>query len=426
MKTTQDLITRLLRNLGSRKEVEQYLRLFSSHGADRFAVIQASGDVVSGDVESLASSIAFLSQVGLTPLVVLGGADDPAADGSLESIRRFLEERSLRLADALEEIGTRARPITGGVFEVISPGIGSSADTLVRTRLEPIHGALRSGSVPIMPSLGASPSGQILALSPEVATSALALAIEPFKVVILEEAGGLIDNSGQLISAVNLAEDYVPLLEQGDLTPSAKKRVIEIKELLDRLPSTTSVSITSPDHLARELFTHRGSGTLVKQGEKVELLEADEIGQIDCARLRALLEQCFQRTLSPSYFEDHQFLRVYLADTYRATAILTDGGRSDVPYLDKFAVTQEAQGAGVGGSIWQRMRRDNPRLYWRSRVENPVNTFYFEQSGGSFKSSRWTVFWYGLSDYDAIRNCVESALAMAPSLTDAPPSVVSK
>ena len=39
-------------------------------------------------------------------------------------------------------------------------------------------------------------------------------------------------------------------------------------------------------------------------------------------------------------------LRVYLAESYRATAIVTRGGA--VPYLDKFGVTPEAQGEGIG------------------------------------------------------------------------------
>jgi acetylglutamate synthase len=32
---------------------------------------------------------------------------------------------------------------------------------------------------------------------------------------------------------------------------------------------TSSVSITRPAELAKELFTHKGSGTLVRRGERV-------------------------------------------------------------------------------------------------------------------------------------------------------------
>ncbi len=178
------------------------------------------------------------------------------------------------------------------------------------------------------------------------------------------------------------------------------------------------MSITSPDQLARELFTHRGSGTLLRLGERVERIEPADFARIDKARLKALLEECFGRALIPGYFDEKNFLRVYLADSYRATAILTREGDGSVAYLDKFAVTQEAQGAGVGGSIWGRMVHDNPKLFWRSRVDNPVNGWYFDHADGSYKTDRWTVFWYGLDGFAEIQSSVERALHMPPSLTE--------
>ena len=121
------------------------------------------------------------------------------------------------------------------------------------------------------------------------------------------------------------------------------------------------------------------------------------------------------------YFEKKAIHRIYLADSYRATAILTL--QNDVPYLDKFAVTQEAQGAGVGGSIWRLMEKDNPKLFWRSRAENAINTWYFEHAQGSYKSAKWTVFWYGLEGFAEIRACV--AVLSAISVLVSPSSKLS-
>src|ERR1041384_1077973 len=67
---TEDLIVRLLQSLGSRKEVESYLKLFTS--SQKFAVIKVSGGVVATELDALASSIAFLDKVGLTPVVLHG------------------------------------------------------------------------------------------------------------------------------------------------------------------------------------------------------------------------------------------------------------------------------------------------------------------------------------------------------------------
>jgi acetylglutamate kinase len=62
-----------------------------------------------------------------------------------------------------------------------------------------------------------------------------------------------------------------------------------------------------------------------------------------------------------------------------------------------------------------------PVLFWRSRAGNPINSWYFDQSQGSYRSDQWIVFWYGLSSYDAIRKCVEHALALPPSLQELEP-----
>jgi acetylglutamate synthase len=215
-----------------------------------------------------------------------------------------------------------------------------------------------------------------------------------------------------VISAVNLEEDYERLLDKPWLDAGMKRTLKEIKRLLDKLPHASSVSITSPDQVARELFTHTGSGTLVRRGERV--LVHETLAGVDKARLRGLLETCFQRSLADDYFEKKAFHRVYLAESYRATAIITEDPIA--PYLDKFAVTAEAQGAGIGGSLWARMKRDNPKLYWRARNENEVNTWYFQQAHGSCRDATWTVFWYGLSGFDEIRACVEHALALPATL----------
>ena len=178
------------------------------------------------------------------------------------------------------------------------------------------------------------------------------------------------------------------------------------------------MSITSPEHLAKELFTHRGAGTLVRRGERIGSHSSWDT--IDKDRLRELLEECFGRRLAEAYFEQKAPYRVYLSDSYRATAILTmeDG----VPYLDKFAVTTEAQGEGIGGSLWQRLRRETPKLFWRARATNPVNGWYAQSADGLVKSDKWWVFWCGMDDFREIERSVTTALAMPATFHDGPPS----
>ncbi|RAL22887.1 acetylglutamate kinase [Lujinxingia litoralis] len=429
MLDTRNTIIRLLQNIGSRKEVEQYLKQFASMESKQFAVIKVGGGVLRDDLEALASSLSFLHKVGLFPIVVLGGGpqlnealeeagiETPRIDGmrvttpdALEVARKVFQNVNLQLVDALEALGTHARPITSGVFE---------AELLDHDRLglvgevrgihtEGIVSAIRSGCLPILSSLGETPTGQIVNINADVAARELALRIQPFKIVFLTPTGGLLDQYERLIPSVNLTEDYDELMQQDWVHSGMRLKLQQIKELLDQLPLSSSVSITTPGQLARELFTHRGSGTLVRRGESVQCHPSME--KLDRTRIRELLEACFQRQLADDYFELKPFHRIYLTDSYRATAILTleDG----LPYLDKFGVTRKAQGEGLGQSLWARMKRENSKLFWRARSENPINNWYFQESDGTYSAGRWTVFWYGMESFEEMKRCVEIALAM--------------
>ena len=65
----------MLYSIGTKREVERYLRIFSSssnpsHPA-KFAVIKVGGAVL-GQLEELALSLSFLYRVGLYPVVIHG------------------------------------------------------------------------------------------------------------------------------------------------------------------------------------------------------------------------------------------------------------------------------------------------------------------------------------------------------------------
>jgi acetylglutamate kinase len=191
-------------------------------------------------------------------------------------------------------------------------------------------------------------------------------------------------------------------------------KIEQIKDLLDDLPLTSSVSITRPADLAKELFTHKGSGTLVRRGERV--LRFDSWEGVDLQRMRSLIESSFGRTLVPDYFDRTRLHRLYVSENYRAAMVLTmDEGFA---YLDKFAVLDEAQGEGLGRAVWQVMRDENPRLFWRSRHGNVINHFYYAESDGCFKQSRWKVFWYGLDNFADIERCVAHCSTREPTLQD--------
>ena len=133
---SRETILRLLSTIASRREINQYLNLFSSVSAPQFAVIKVGGAIITRELQTLASALSFLRSVGLFPVVVHGagpqlnrlleekGVEPRYIDGiritdreTLEVARRVFLEENLKLVDALENLGTRARPIIGGVFQ---------------------------------------------------------------------------------------------------------------------------------------------------------------------------------------------------------------------------------------------------------------------------------------------------------------------
>ena len=434
-KQTRQTIVRLLSSMGSAKEISQYLKRFSQLDAARFAVVKVGGAVLRDDLDALVSSLAFLQDVGLTPIVIHGAGpqldEELAAAGivkrtidglritspeALAIVRRVFHAQNLKLVEALQASDARATSIVSGVFEAdyLDRERYGLVGEVKRVDLAPIQASLQAGSIPVIASLGETIGGQILNVNADFAANELVQVLQPYKIVFLTGTGGLLDDAGKVIDSINLSTEYEHLIAQPWINGGMKVKLEQIKDLLDGLPLASSVSITKPAELAKELFTHKGSGTLVRRGERV--LESSDWNAFDLPRLRGLIESAFGRRLLPDYFETTTLHRVYVSENYRAAVILT---REDAGiYLDKFAVLDDAQGEGLGRAVWQVMREQNPRLFWRSRHGNPVNPFYYAESDGCIKQETWKVFWYGLSAMDEIASCVAYCASHAATLKD--------
>lgn len=432
---TRQTIIRLLSSMASTREIDQYLKRFSQLDAKRFAVVKVGGAVVRDDLEALTSSLTFLQQVGLTPIVVHGAG--PQLDAELSAagiekrtvgglrvttpealaiVRRVFQEANLRLVEALQQAGARATSITGGVFEAAyldREALGLVGE-VQRVNLAPIEASLKAGSIPVLASLGETATGQILNVNADVSANELVRALRPYKIIFLTGTGGLLDEQGRIIDSINLSTEFDDLMEQEWINGGMRLKLRQIKELLDDLPLSSSVSITRPAELARELFTHKGSGTLVRRGERVQ--RATRWDELELPRLRALIESSFGRALVADYFERTPLLRAYVSENYRTAVILTEV--DGVPYLDKFAVLEDAQGEGLGRAVWQVMREETPRMFWRSRQGNGVNQFYHAESDGCFRHGPWRTFWYGLEDFDLIRACVMHTMQRPATLEE--------
>jgi len=442
-KDLRQTIVRLLSNMASAKEISQYLKRFSQLDAKRFAVVKVGGAVLRDDLQALTSSLAFLQQVGLTPIVVHGAG--PQLDAELSSagiakqtmdglrvtspealaiVRRVSQAENLKLVEALQKIDARATSIIGGVFEAgfLDQAKYGLVGKVGKVNLAPIEASLNAGSIPVIASLGETPGGQILNVNADFAANELVIALQPYKIIFLTGTGGLLDDAGNVIDSINLSTEFDHLMAQPWINGGMRVKIEQIKDLLDKLPLTSSVSITKPAELAKELFTHKGSGTLVRRGEKV--LKVTSWDQLDLARLRELIDSGFGRILVDDYFERTKLYRAYVSENYRAAVILLE--QEGFVYLDKFAVLDDAQGEGLGRAVWQLMRDETPRLFWRSRHGNVVNHFYYSESDGCYKLPQFKAFWYGIEDFDEIQRCVEYCRAREPTLIDRDPAIAAE
>ena len=437
MSEVRNTIVRLLSAMGSAREIQQYLKRFSQLDAKRFAVVKVGGAVLRDDLTELASSLTFLQRVGLTPIVVHGAGpqlDDELMKAGIEKrtvnglrvtspqalgiVRRVFHQQNLALVDALHAMDARATSVVSGVFAAdwLDRENCGLVGKVRRIELAPIEASLRMGSIPIIASLGETDEGQILNVNADFAANELVRVLQPYKIVFLTGTGGLLDGAGKVIDSINLSTEYEHLMAQPWVSGGMRLKLEQIADLLRDLPLASSVSITRPSELAKELFTHKGSGTLVRRGEKV--LRFESWDGVDKGRMRALIDSGFApRRLAADYFERIRPYRIYVSENYRTAMILTL--EDELPYLDKFAVLEDAQGEGLGRAVWQVMRAENPKLFWRSRHGNRINAFYHEQSDGCFKAPKFKVFWYGLgADFKTIERCVAHCVQRQPSLID--------
>lgn len=426
-------IVQLLSHMRDGKEIREYLHRFSGVDQERFAVIKVGGAVIRDDLDGLAAALAFLQTVGLSPIIVHGGG--PQLDAALDAagiaterheglrvtrdaaipvIRETLTAANLALVDAIRAAGGHAAAVPAGVFEAElkdEATLGRVGEPS-RVRLELVAAAARAGQAPILACLGETADGRLVNVNADAAVRALVHALQPYKVVFLTGTGGLLDAAGEIISSINLATDFDALMKSDWVQGGMRLKIEEIKRLLDDLPLSSSVSITKPSELARELFTHAGSGTLIRRGERI--LSVGRLADLDVARLDGLVGKAFGRPPVSGYWDNLELDQAFVTENYRAATIARqlDGWI----YLDKFAVLDNARGEGLGRAVWQRLVDYAPRLIWRSRTDNPVNGFYFAESHGAVRGADWTVFWRGALDPVKDQALIASVLAMPETL----------
>lgn len=322
--------------------------------------------------------------------------------------RPVIYRENARLVDALEHHGVRARGLLHGVFEcdfADRERLGLVGQ-VQRVHLDSVRGAVAAGALPVVACLGETPAGQVMNINADIATRELVWAIKPYKIIFLTPTGGLLDENGRIISAISLTADYADLIAREWVHSGMQLKLSQIRDMLEPLPPSASVSITSAARLNRELFTHTGAGTLVRKGEAIEWfpeIPAERLGQLE-----ALLEASFSRRLRSDWLDGRPVRGLLIAESARAAALVVEG-RGGVPYLDKIVVTPEARGEGLGAALWQSLNARCPAMYWRARANNPIAGWYFQQAESCHRRGAWVVFTIGMTDPTELAGVVDDA-----------------
>jgi N-acetyl-gamma-glutamyl-phosphate reductase/acetylglutamate kinase len=351
--------------------------------------------------------------------------------------RVFLEE-NLKLVTALEELGTRARPVPTGVFtaEYLDKDKYGLVGKIVRVDKAPIEAAIRAGALPILTSLAETEDGQLLNVNADVAAGELAKVLEPMKVLYINEKGGLFHGvTGEKLDVINLDEvrcssatapggsaaidptrlpplyqEYEALMKESWVRYGTKLKLREIKDLLDYLPRSSSVAIISADNIQKELFTDSGAGTLIRRGYK--LYKASSVETVGADKLRNVFAQLDPAVLSgrTSVAQEFSALKqtphtIYGDETFDVVAVVAHP-EGELPVMTKFLATRNGVLNSVVDNVFNAIKKDHRKLFWTAKSDDENRAWHFDRADGSFTRAGKSLFWYGVHDVKEVERAI--------------------
>ena len=356
----RDLVIKSLSAIGAEREAKFYADLFSAQAPEKFALIVIDPRCLKNPLlEALISNIRIISDLKLTPVLLIG---------ALDSDRTRIKFLSQRLSKELDSIGVRSFKLNTASYQLFPE----------------IRKLTTKGQIPILEFTNADQAINLQGVIKE---------LQPAKVIFLQPSGGF-SVKGNRIPFINV-DNMDERVSDANLSPGQIKFKNLVVELLNDPVNQSVYIIASPLNLLRELFTTRGSGTLVRRG--APLLIVDNLAGLDQSRLAMSISESFGKTLNVDVF-DRPIQSAIIERDYRGGAIMTDN--EGLPYLSKFWVSREARGEGIARDIWEAAIINHPEIFWRSRENNSFNDWYMKMCHGMQMVSGWRVFWRGLNTDD--------------------------
>ncbi|CAI5715651.1 unnamed protein product [Hyaloperonospora brassicae] len=285
-----DYALKLAQVLAPDDTVQELERLYCTPGARPTTVIKIGGDVIIHELATLIESLRFMRETGLFPIVVHGAGpqmnDELARQGvepqyvggnrvtdreTLDVAQTIFSATNETLVTALNDAGVRARGITSGVLqaEFKDKDVYGFVGEVHKICADAVQEAIDDGCIPVLSCLGETVDGQTLNINADVAARQLALAMQPLKTIFVNAKGGWVEPDGVKLKRIDMAKDYERMAardytgRQGTLL-----KLNEINALLQGLPPTSSVVLTSASQLMREIVSKKSAGTTCVKGEQ--------------------------------------------------------------------------------------------------------------------------------------------------------------
>ncbi|KAI0068304.1 hypothetical protein BV25DRAFT_1818688 [Artomyces pyxidatus] len=350
----------------------------------RTALVKIQGPFTDRQLESIARGMVYLEKLGLVSVIVV--EQDEVEHGHVTE-REIVLEETMRVVEALEKQGAKARPVLGAVVRLgPKPEEASNPDNsglpvpeahTIPSDLASIRSALRAGEIPVLSPMAmdsfcrsvrvdandvvaALARGMVEAAALDVQdpqhapTSSEDVDLTPLRLMIINREGGVPSyaRSGYPHLLINLTSEYGHIHDTFQRSwkathPSALSNLALARTCLAYMPPTSSavmVNHRAPSSLIANLITNKPAvssslphallqgnrrltdhtPTLLRRGMGVEVIQ--DLANIDRVKMTALLEQSFGRTLDQEAFfsrMERDFDFAIVAGDYAGAAIIT-------------------------------------------------------------------------------------------------------
>lgn len=374
----RETVLRSLSAVGATKEAKYYAELFAAQEAERFALIVIDPRCLKNPLlEALISNLKILSDLELSPILLVGALDDD---------RTSVKFQAQRLAKDLEQVSVKTGKLNTASYQLI-PEVRQKA---------------RKGIIPIL---------EMVERRGKMSLQKIVTELKPNKVIFLQPSGGL-SRGDERLSFVNI-DTLEETLNPDELTVGQSRFISLVKDLAKEKDNQAVYVMASPLNLLAELFTTKGSGTMLRRAAPIMITPT--LARTDKVKLKTSIEEAFNKPIKPKFLRS-KIYKGFIEEDYRGGAIFTQ--LAGLPYLSKFWVSKVAQGEGIARDIWDMMCADIPAFFWRSRMGNPFNEWYMQACDGMQISGDWRVFWKGL-DAPEVPGAIIAA-ASAPDDFDPP------